>query len=327
MSKLLAAIAICVTAASATAETPMAISHRIAGPDGGWDYSSIDAAGNRLFVARSNGVMTVDLATGAVVPLLVAATRTHAAFAIAGTKLGVVTSTASGGVLIYDATTGAVAADIKTGPKPDAAIYDPGSKTLYVMDNANGTVALIDPATAKLVGTIAVGGALESAALDGHGHLFVNVEDKNELAMIDIASRKVVRRTALTGCEAPNGLAYTERGVLIASCTNGVAKTVDARSGKLLADIVIGPRPDAVLYDAKRHRAYIPSGGDGMLTVIDTSVGAKAIGKVATQRGSRNGAVDPATGNVYLPAVRYAEGDTGKPKPLPGSFEILVVTP
>ncbi len=328
-SKIFAAVALSVAIAAPVMaiEKPLAVSQRIAGPDGGWDYSSVDAGSNRLFVARSNGVMTVDLTTGRVVPQLVTATRTHAAFAIAGTRLGAVTSTASGGVLIFDATTGAVLADIKTGPKPDAAVYDVNRKTLYVMDNANGTVTMVDPKAAKVIATITVGGALEFAALDGRGHLFVNVEDKHQLAMIDLGRRTVARRTDLAGCEEPSGLAYTSQGILIAACGNGVAKAIEAKSGKLLADVTIGARPDAVLYDAQRNRAYVPSGGDGTLTIIDTSAGARAIGQLVTQRGARNGAVDPATGNVYLPAVRYTEGEAGKPKPLPGSFEILVVTP
>jgi hypothetical protein len=48
-----------------------------------------------------------------------------------------------------------------------------------------------------------------------------------------------------------------------------------------------------------------------------------------TQIGARTGAVDLATGRVYLPAARYsapsAQGE--RPKMVPGSFEVLVVGP
>jgi DNA-binding beta-propeller fold protein YncE len=306
----------------------MSVAQRIALPDGGWDYLSFDSAGNRVMIARTDGVATIDAATGAVVPQLVAAGRLHAAFVIPGTTIGVLTSTTSGGAMLFDAGTGKVTAEIKTGLKPDAAIYDAGSKLVFVMDNKDGTIAVVDPVAAKLVGTVAVGGALEFAAVDGHGHVFVNVEDKSELAMVDIAKRTVVRRTKLTGCEEPSGLAYTTDGVLIAACANNVAKSVEAKSGKVLADIAIGPRPDAVLYDAARDRAYIPSGGDGTLTVIDTARGhaPHAIDKVATQTGARTGAVDPKTGTVYLPTARYEPAVAGaRPKVVAGSVEILVV--
>ena len=303
------------------------ITGRIAGPDGGWDYASVDIATNRLFVARSDGVMTVNLTTGAVTPRLVVVGRTHAVFVIPGV-IGVVTSTAIGGVLLFDAKTGVIAAAIPTGKKPDAAVYDQGTRMVYVMDNDGGGLAIIDPRLKTLAGTIQVGGALEFAVVDGHGHLFVNVEDTGELVMIDLAARKVVRRTKLTGCEEPNGLALTKAGVLISACGNNIAKTSDAKSGRLLADIPIGSHPDAVLYDPKRDRAYVTAGGDGTLTVINTAgrSGPHAIATVLTQISARNGAVDPVTGKIYLPAAKYAAAvGADRPKALPGSFEILVI--
>ena len=318
--------ALLVTVPALAAEPVLSIVKRIAGPDGGWDYVNLSADGRTLLVSRSDGLMTVDLASGAVNPHLVTAGRTHGAVTVPGMAVGMVTSTTNGGALLFDTTTGAITATIKTGTKPDAATYDPATGMLLVMDNAGGGVAVIDPKSATLAGTVAVAGALESAAADGKGRLYVNVEDKGEIAVIDVARRAVIRTIALTGCEEPGGLALTKQGYLIAACANGHAKTVEAKSGKLLADIAIGARPDAVIYDGARDRAYVPTGGDGALTVIDTRSVPHAIGVVQTQKGSRTGAVDPATGNVYLPAARFAPAEAGqRPKPVPGSFEMLVI--
>lgn len=322
MKTRLAPIAALVLSTAASAQT---VTQRIPGPDGGWDYASVDAEGRRLFVSRTDGVMVVDLATGNVTPKFVPGAKVHASFIIPGSGLGLSTNGTTNSVSLFDARTGAVKAEVPVGKKPDAAIYDASARLAYVMNADDGSVSLLDPFTAKVVGTIPVGGALEFATIDGKGHLFVNVEDKSEIAEIDLAARKVVRRTALKGCDEPSGLAYTKSGALIAACANGVAKTLDAASGAMLPDIAIGPRPDAVVYDAARDRAYIPSGGNGTLTVIDTSSHPRAIGTVTTQTGARTGAVDPATGIVYLPAARYPEGATGRPKPVPGSFEVLVV--
>ncbi len=331
LSKLLAGVALALIALPAFAQTTaapgMIVSKRIAGPDGGWDYATVDPASHRLFVARADGVMTVDLNTGAVTPQLVAAGRTHSAFVIPGSNIGVVTSSTSGGTYLFDATTGKITADIKTGTKPDAAVYNPDDKMLYVMNAGDGVISIIDPVAAKQVATIAVPGALEFAALDGKGHLFVNIEDKNELATIDLKRRAVMRRTKLDGCDGPSGLAYTKDGMLISACGNGVATVVEASSGRQLTSVAIGQHPDAVLYDAARNRAYVPAGGDGTLTVIDTSSVPVAAGTVTTQKSARTGAVDPATGNVYLPAARYAPAvGTARPQAQPGSFEVLVVS-
>ncbi|MFL6862710.1 MAG: YncE family protein, partial [Allosphingosinicella sp.] len=166
--------------------------------------------------------------------------------------------------------------------------------------------------------------------LDGRGHLFVNVEDKNEIVEIGLARRNVMRHIALPGCDGPTGLTYAASGTLISACANGVAKLVTAATGRVAGEIKIGPRPDGAFSDPARHRAYIPSGGDGTLTVIDTSGRLpRAIGTVATQTGARTGAVDTATGRVYLPAARYAPAAAAgeRPRMVPGSFEMLVVAP
>jgi DNA-binding beta-propeller fold protein YncE len=315
-----------VAALLATTATAQSVSRRIAVPDGGWDYLSFDAASHRLFVGRSDGVMTIDVTTDKVTSVLTPATRTHAALALGTTGLGAVTSGTAAGVILFDGTTGAIKATVPTGPKPDAAIWDPASKTVMVMDNKVGTVTMVDPVTAKVAATITVGGALESAALDGRGHLYVAVEDKNEIAAIDLKTKAVTRRIALAGCEEPAGLALTKGDVLIATCATHIAKAVDAKTGKAIADLAIGTGPDSVIYDAARDRAYVAT-RDGVMAVIDTSAKTpKVIASVPTETGARTGAVDPATGTVYVMAAKYEPAVAGaRPKAVAGSVEVLAV--
>ncbi|HMC91681.1 MAG TPA: hypothetical protein VKI45_04390, partial [Allosphingosinicella sp.] len=133
----------------------------------------------------------------------------------------------------------------------------------------------------------------------------------------------------LPGCDGPTGLAYAADGVLISACGNGVAKLVRASDGKVVGDIAIGPRPDGAFVDPARHRAYIPSGGDGTLAILDTSGPLpRKVAAVETQRGARTGAVDLESGRVYLPAARYEAAAAGqRPKMVSGSVQILVVQP
>jgi YVTN family beta-propeller protein len=325
---VVAAAAVLAAAASLAPAAEPSIVQRIAGPDGGWDLLSVDSAHHRLLVARSDGVMAVDLRTGAVTPKFVPATRLHAVLAIPYTNLGLATAGPSNSAILFDLATGTVRSEVPTGKNPDAAIYDPASRTVWVMNAGDGSATVVDPVQARVVATVPVGGALELPALDGRGHLFVNVEDKAEIAEIDLARRSVIRHIPLAGCEEPTGLAYIPSGVLISACANSVAKLVRASDGRLLGQIAIGPRPDGAFFDQARHRAYIPSGGDGTLTVIETRGRLpRAIARIATQAGARTGAVDAGTGRVYLPAARFgppaAPGQ--RPKMVPGSFEILVV--
>jgi hypothetical protein len=106
-----------------------------------------------------------------------------------------------------------------------------------------------------------------------------------------------------------------------------------ADDGREVADIPIGPHPDAALYDAARGQVYIPSAGsltkNGEITVLSVGKdGVVSVAKrIATQRGARTVAEDPATGRLYLPTATYKVGLDGKPQPAPGTFRILVVAP
>jgi YVTN family beta-propeller protein len=324
-------IALTLAALSLGAAAPAAklgIVERIAGPDGGWDLLSVDSGHRRLLVARSDGVMAVDLATGTVTPRFVPGARLHAVLAVPGTGIGLATSGQANAAILFDTTTGAVRAQVLTGTNPDAAIYDPSGREMWVMNAKDGTASVIDPRAAKVVATVAIGGGLELPALDGRGHLFVNVEDRNELAEVDLKTRQVVRRIALTGCDGPTGLAYLPSGFLLSACANKVATLVRAATGRLEGTLAIGARPDGAFYDPVRRRAYVPAGGDGNLTVIDArGARPRVVATVPTQAGARTGTVDPATGRIYLPTARFeppaAPGQ--RPKMVPGSFEILVV--
>jgi hypothetical protein len=49
---------------------------------------------------------------------------------------------------------------------------------------------------------------------------------------------------------------------LITSCRNNVAKIVEAKTGREVASVPIGPGPDCVMFDPARHLAFVPTGGD-----------------------------------------------------------------
>ena len=294
--------------------------------DGGWDILTVDPASHRVLISRSDGVDAVDTRTSAVTPRLIAGTRFHGVTLVPGTSLAVATE-AAGSAIVFNPRTGKVAGEVMTDADADATIYEPRSRTVWVMNGDSGTISIVDPVGVRAVGKIAVGGSLEFPALVGRGHLFVNVADKGELAEIDIVRRTVQRRIPLAGCQHPTGLAYLRSGVLLSACANGVAKLIRASDGRPLGDIAIGPRPDGAFADEARHRAYIPSGGDGTLAVLDTSGPLpRKIATVSTEVGARTGAVDPSTGTVYLPAAKFGPPPAGgRPVIIPGSVELLVV--
>ena len=328
----LAALALAALAPAAAAQTTAnyTLRDRIAIGDGGFDYASFDPVHRRLYLSRVGGVLALDVDTKTVTEHLTDAQRTHESLPLDGGKTLLITDSGTNTAHLVDALSGKALAEIPTGKKPDAAIFDTASGLALAMNGASGDVTLIDPATQKAVGTIAVGGALEFAAADGAGKVFVNIEDKGEIAVLDIKTRAVTGHYALKGCEEPSGLAYAPgAGVLIAACGNQVAKVLTANTGEEVASLAIGKGPDAVIYDAARKLAFIPCGRDGVLEVIavrgphDVAI----VQTLKTQPGARTGAVDPKTGKVYLPTATYTLSATGRPAATPGTYAILVVSP
>lgn len=322
LSAGLAAIASTVYAAG----TGYHIVDRLAGPDGAWDYASYDASHNRVFVAQGGSISAFDLKTHTTNPTFATAVRAHAALAVNGGAEVMITNGGDNTVTFVDGATGALIATVPTGKGPDAATPDPVSGLVLVMNHQGGDITLVDPKTHTVAGAIAVGGTLEAAAVDGKGHAFVNVEDQNQIAVVDIATRQVTRRYAMAGCDGPTGIAYAD-GLLIASC-DGVAEVVRASDGKGVRQIKTGGGADGVAYDPKRKLAFVSCGANGALAVIAVAHGdARLVDTVVTQRGARTLAVDSASGRVFLPAARYgaAATDGGRPTLIRGSFELLVV--
>jgi YVTN family beta-propeller protein len=310
-----------ITAAQA-APTGYGLIDRIGGPDGGWDYASVDVANNRVLVARGTYVMSVDLATKNVNPNFAPADGAHAVMAVNHGAQVLITNGRSNSVAIVDAKTGVLAATIPTGKNPDAATFDAKSGLVLVMDHTGGEITLVDPIAMKAVGQIAIGGALEAAAVDGAGRAFVNVEDKGEIVAVDINARKVLAHYKLNGCEGPTGIAYIPADkALIATC-DGVAQVVRGADGKLIAAVKIGDGADGVVFDPKQKLAFVSSGQSGDMAVISLAGGKAAlVDTIKTQVSARTIALDERDGRVFMPAAK--PGPDGKGR-VPGSFVLLV---
>jgi DNA-binding beta-propeller fold protein YncE len=302
---------------------------RIAGPDGHWDYASFDPARRRIYIAHGDQVLTINADTGQVNPAFASGSHLHAVVPVPGEDRIVTTNSGDSSARVIDAGSGALLASIPAAADTDSAAYDPSTGLVVVIGGDSGEITLVDPKALKAVGAIKVGGSLEFGMPDGAGRFYVNAADTHEIVVIDLTTRTIVKRYPMPGCLRPTGMAYVEGGRVISACPNGVAKIVDAASGREIASLPIGAGADAVIYDRARKLAYIPSGWTGTLAVIalEGPAANTVIDTVTTQKGARTGAVDPKTGRIYLPTADFgpqtAPGE--RPPMKPGSFTVLVL--
>ena len=326
---LAAALALPAQAADPGRPTGLHVAARIPGPDGGWDLASFDAARRRVYVAHASQVIAIDVDTGKANVSFASGDHLHSVVAVPGTDVLVTTNSGDDTARVISAIDGKLLASIPTAKDADGAQYDPKSRLVVVISGDGGALTLVDPRARKAVGSIVIGDKLEFGAPDGQGRFFVNLEEKNQVAVVDLAARKVVARYALPGCERPTGLAYVTGRRVIVDCGNGGVDILDAGSGRAIATFKVGGFPDAVIYDDRRQLAFVPSALSGALSVIalsgphDNTI----IDTVPTQIGARTGAVDPKTGRVYLPTAEYVLPVPAGQRPTtkPGTFNILVL--
>jgi DNA-binding beta-propeller fold protein YncE len=316
------------------------VSH-IAGSGRSWDYAVVDEKAGRLYLAQQ-GVTALDLKTGTMTAGLVTGKQTHG-LVVLGDGTVAVDDAASKTIIQFSGADGRIIATIPTAEyNPangvhalDAMVLEPTSGLTVAINGVSGLVLLIDVGHAKVVGTVSIGGHPEFAAVDGKGRVYINVDrgKASEIVAVDVASRQVVRRIPLNGCEGPTGLAYDQADdLLISVCgDNGVTKFIRGNSGRETAGINVGQGADAVMFDPQRRVAFIASGETGTLSVIAvrSATDIALVQTLVTQKGTRLGAVDSTSGRVYLPAAKFGPPIPPIPYPsvLPGTFEILVVAP
>ena len=307
----------------------LTVTASVRGPDGWWDYASFDPVRRRVYIAHGDAVMMIAADSGRVTPDFAAGDHLHAVVPVPGTDRIVTTNSGDDSAKVVDARTGRLLASIPASRDSDAAVWDPVTRRVAVIGGDSGVITLIDPIALRAGRRIATGGPLEFAAPDGRGGLFVNAPATHEIIHVELRSGRIVARYTMPGCTRPTGLALTAGGKLVSACGNGRAEILRAADGEVLASLSIGAGPDAVIYDARRRLALIPSGRTGTLAVIALNGPAAdtVVEAVPTALGARTGALDPRTGRVWLPTASFVlpapEGQ--RPKMIPGSFRVIVL--
>ncbi len=289
---------------------------------GGWDYLTLDPASHRLFIARDNRVMVVDSGSGKVVKEIPGMQHAHGVALAPDLHRAFVSNGHGNNVSVVDLDTLKVIGHIPvSGKDPDAIIYDRASAHVLAMNGDSNNVSVIDPKNGKELTTIALAGNPEFAASDGTGNVYVNLEDKGELAQIDINGNAVRHTWSLSPCEGPTGLALDSAAKrLFSVCANGWLIVTDASDGHQVAKVAVGKDPDAVAYDARTHNIFSAS-REGVLNVIhqDDADHYSSVVNVPTLKSARTLALDPNSHEIFLVGAKIAE----KGKPVSG-FTLLV---
>lgn len=305
--------------------------------DYGWDYLTADTEGRRLYVSHDREVVVIDLDSGAIAGKISDMRGVHGIAVARDLGRGFISKTDPGNVTIFDLKTLAKIGEVRVGDDPNAILYDRATKRVFTIDRGSKHVTAFDGATGKIAATSEdLGGRTEHAALDGRGHLFVNMQSLNTLLKLDAQSLKVLASWPTAPCEQPSAMDMDRaHDRVFIGCRNGKMAVVDAGSGRVVVNLPIGMGVDATEFDEQRGLAYFSTGGDGNLWVFheDSPDAFTLVETVKTQNGARTLAVDHKTGKVYLSAAEFGPpppqttpgAGRGRGQMVPGSFSILVV--
>jgi len=307
------------------------------GGTGGWDYLTLNHASTRLYIERMDRIMVVDTASGKVLAEVPEINGAHGVALAEDLGKGFATSGRSKDVVVFDLKTNKVEKRIPTGDGPDATLYDSASHRVYTFNGHGKSTTVIDAKTDSPIATIDLGGKPEFAQTDEHGHVYVNVEDTGELAVIDNGSTpKLDHKYKLTGCEEPSGLALDVKNhLLFSGCGNKVMVVSDPKSGKVITHWAIGEGTDAASFDPGTRTAFA-SAWDGTITSAKETSAGKFSEPVTltTKKGARTMALDPKSHKLYTVTADYgdtpeptAENPHPRPAMLPDSFVVLVYSP
>lgn len=301
------------------------------GGDGGWDYLTLDSAGQRLYVSHATKVVVIDLAKDAVAGEITNTPGVHGIAIAPELGCGLVTCGRENKGAVVDLKTLQILSKLDTGANPDGMLYEPGQQEFYTFNGRSGSATVIDAKARKVVATIPLGGKPEFAAVDVKaGRVFNNLEDKSELVAIDTRKHEVVNRWPIAPGEEASGMAFDGKNHrLFLGCGNKMMVMVDSQTGKVLATVPIGDGVDANAFDPGTQLAFA-SCGDGTVTIArEDGDKLTVVQTLNTEKGARTMTIDPATHKIYLASAKFdapAEGQR-RGKMVPGSFKVLVYGP
>jgi DNA-binding beta-propeller fold protein YncE len=233
---------------------------------GGIDYVFADSDGRKLYVPRGGEVLVFDLDTlkpaGSIKDArargVAVDPKSHHGFC------------SSSPVVMWDTKTLEIIKTIEVQGRPDGILLEPMTERIYVFSHSQPNATVIDSKDGSVVSTIDLGGAPEQAASDGKGRLYVDLEDKDKVAVVDVKTLKVTAHYDLAGKGGgPAGLGLDIKNhILFAFCHDpATAVILNADDGKIISTLPIGKGVDGGGFNPNTMEAF-SSQGDGTLTII-----------------------------------------------------------
>jgi hypothetical protein len=292
------------------------------GGEGGFDYIYADADGRKLYIPRRGNPARVTVFNLDSLEVLGEIPNVSAAGAAVSPKSGHGFAT-SRPIAMWDSKTLMPLKTIDVQGGPDGLLYDAFNDRVYILSHSAPNATVINAADGSVLGTIDLGGAPEQAVSDGKGHIYVDIEDKGNVAVVDAKTMLVTAHYDLMGKGGTcAGLALdVKNNILFAACRNPQNMVIlSATDGKILETLPIGQGTDGAGFNPNTMEAF-SSQGDGTLTVIKENSPTSFVVEqtVMTMVGAKTMSIDSKTNRVFLMSTEYAAPAAAPAAPPPST--------
>ena len=293
------------------------------GYSGDFDHFAVDLKGDRLFLAaEDHGTLEVfKLSTGEHLKTVTGVETPHSIFYVPEKNRLIVTDTGAGMTKVLDATTYTVTGAIKLTPGADSIGYDARRNRLYVVTGGKDVdmkecfLAEIDPDTGEHFGDLKFdSNHTEAMAVEQNGdRLYINIADKNYLAVVDKTTRSVVAQWPIREAEqnAPIAIDEAHRRLFVVTRKPGKLIVLNADTGASIASFKAPERTDEVVFDKENGRIYV-AGGEGYVGVFqeDDPDHYSELARIPSASGAKTEILVPSLNELIL-AVSPGEAKTG----------------
>ena len=315
----------CHLSADSIDSSPLSLMQSVDLPNysGDFDHLAVDLAKGRLFLAaEDHGTIEVfDLKSGKRIKSVGGFEAPHSFLYMPEVNRLLVTDSGKGLSKILNADDFRVLKTLKITPGADSVGFDRSARQLYIVTGGKDAhldhsfLSIVDPVNGRHIDDIPfAANHVEAMAIEQSGtRLFINITDKNYVAVVDREKRQIVDKWPVNQCKqnSPIALDETNHRLFVVCRQPGMLVVFDTDTGQSVTSLAAPEKSDEVVFDTEHHRIYVP-GGEGYIGIYrqNTADQYQLLSKVATAAGAKTALLVPELKRLYV-AVSPGEGKVG----------------
>lgn len=295
-----------------------------------FDYVTVDSAARRVYLGRGTAVQVMNADTGESLGFITGFQRQHGVAVAPEFSRGFITDGSAGTITLFDLKTLKKTGEVKAQPDADCMLYDPASKDAFSMNGDSNSSTAVNAKTGELIKNIPLGGSPEFAVADGHGKVFANLADKDQIAVIDTKALEVTAHwpTAPEGHPTALAIDAEHHRLFSAGRSPQDLAIINADSGKVIQTFPIAAGTDAARFDPSSGLIFVSTiAGEVDVFHEDSPDKYTALDPIKTEFGAKTMGLDTKTQKLFLDTADFStpgNGRGGRRMAQMGTFRVLV---